>query len=241
MKPPPPDNASPEEPTRPAARSAPVIPTKPHWHGRLAAHLAYRATCLLAATLRWTWEDHSGVLAPDHHQPVIYAAWHNRILLSPHIFRHITRGKSGRKLATLVSASRDGSLIAYALELFKAIPARGSSSRRGAQALRDLVRLARNGCDIAITPDGPRGPRYRAQEGVIVAAQFTGLTIVPVAYHLPWKKSLGSWDAFQIPLPFGRCDVTLGKPLVIPRELSPEQLAGFRAELESRLHAITRD
>jgi hypothetical protein len=236
-----PDSPSPQGPVRPAARSGPVVPATPSWHGRLAAHLAYRTTCLLATTLRWSWEDHSGVLAPDHHQPVIYAAWHNRILLSLHVFRRVTRGKSGRRLATLVSASRDGGLIAHVLGLFNAVSARGSSSRRGAQALRDLMRLARNGCDIAITPDGPRGPRYKAQEGIIVAAQFTGLSIVPVTYHLPWKISLRSWDAFQIPLPFSRCHVTLGKPLRIPRELSPEQLEGFRAELESRMRAITRD
>jgi lysophospholipid acyltransferase (LPLAT)-like uncharacterized protein len=127
------------------------------------------------------------------------------------------------------------------MELFGLIPARGSSSRRGAAALLDLVRHTRSGCDIAITPDGPRGPRYQAQEGIIVLAQVTGLPIVPVAYHLSWKKVLPSWDGFQIPLPFSRCEVTFGTPLQIPRDLTPEQVAALRAELESRLKAITRD
>jgi len=235
-------SSTPDNPaSQPAARGGPVVAARARWHGRLAAHILHRATCAVAATLRWSWDDRSGVVAPDHHQPVIYAAWHNRILLSPHIFRRISRGKPGRRLATLVSASGDGGLIAHVMELFKAIPARGSSSRRGAQALRDLLRLARDGCDIAITPDGPRGPRYHAQEGVIVLAQLTGLAIVPVAYHLPWKQSLGSWDGFQVPLPFGRCEVTLDAPIHVPRELTPEDVERYRAQLEQRLKEITRD
>ena len=228
-------------PSKPAPTSGPVVPAQVRWHGKLAGLIAYGATCALASTIRWSWEDRSGVLAPDHHQPVIYAAWHNRILLSPHIFRYITRGKPERRLGTLVSASRDGGLIAYVLELFHAIPARGSSSRRGAQALRDLLRLTRRGCDIAITPDGPRGPRYHVQEGILVLAQFSGLPIVPMAYHLPRKKSLGSWDGFQIPLPFSRCHVTFDEPILVPRDISTEEFERLRAHLEARLRAITRD
>lgn len=226
---------------KPARTSGPVVPAEARWHGRIAGRIAYWVTCALASTIRWSWEDRSGVLAPDHHQPVIYAAWHNRILLSPHIFRYITRGKPNRRLGTLVSASHDGGLIAYILELFDAVPARGSSSRRGAQALRDLLRLTRRGCDIAITPDGPRGPRYHVQEGILVLAQFSGLPIVPVAYHLPWKKSLGSWDGFQIPLPFSRCHVTFDEPVPVPRDVTPEEFEKLRAHLETRLRAITRD
>lgn len=229
------------KPATPRAKGGPVIPSQPKWHGRLAAHAAFWVARILAATLRWSWDDCSGVVAPSHNQPVIFATWHNRILLSPFIYRHLTRGKSDRRLATLISASRDGGLIACVMALFGLIPARGSSSRRGAAALLDLVRHARSGCDIAITPDGPRGPRYRAQEGIIVLAQVTGLPIVPVAYHLSWKKVLRSWDGFQIPLPFSRCEVTFGSPIEIPRDLTSEQVAALRAELESRLLSITQD
>jgi lysophospholipid acyltransferase (LPLAT)-like uncharacterized protein len=235
-------DAAPESrPAAPHAKGGPVIPAQPKWHGRLAAHAAVWIARILAATLRWSWDDRAGVVAPTHNQPVIFAIWHNRILLSAFIYRHLTRGKANRRLATLISASRDGGLIAYVMQLFGLIPARGSSSRRGAAALLDLVRHARSGCDIAITPDGPRGPRYQAQEGIIVLAQVTGLPIVPVAYRLSWKKVLRSWDGFQIPLPFSRCDVTFGAPLQVPRELTPDQVAALRAELESRLMAITRD
>jgi len=235
------DAPSESQPAKPQAKGGPVIPSQPKWHGRLAAHVAVGIARILAATIRWSWEDAAGVIDPNHNQPVIFAVWHNRILLSAFIYRHLTRGKSNRRLATLISASRDGGLIAYVMQRFGLIPARGSSSRRGAAALLDLVRHARSGCDIAITPDGPRGPRYKAQEGIIVLAQVTGLSIVPVAYHLSWKKVLRSWDRFQIPLPFSRCAVTFGPPLQIPRDLTPEQVAALRAELESRLLSITRD
>jgi len=235
------DAPSESKPATPRAKGGPVIPSQPKWHGRLAAHAAFWMARILAGTLRGSWDDRAGVVAPTHNQPVIFATWHNRILLSPFIYRHLTRGKANRRLATLISASRDGGLIACVMELFGLIPARGSSSRRGAAALLDLVRHTRSGCDIAITPDGPRGPRYQAQEGIIVLAQVTGLPIVPVAYRLSWKKVLRSWDGFQIPLPFSRCEVTFGSPLQIPRDLTPEQVAALRAELESRLKAITRD
>ena len=82
----------------------------------------------------------------------------------------------------------------------------GLSSRRGPQALRELVTWAERGFDIAVTPDGPRGPRYRVQPGVISLSQLTGLPIVPVGYHLSSKVSANSWDRFQIPLPFARMD-----------------------------------
>jgi hypothetical protein len=235
------DAPSESKPATPRAKGGPVIPSQPKWHGRLAAHAAFWIARILAGTLRWSWDDRAGVVAPTHNQPVIFATWHNRILLSPFIYRHLTRGKANRRLATLISASRDGGLIACVMELFGLIPARGSSSRRGAAALLDLVRHTRSGCDIAITPDGPRGPRYQAQEGIIVLAQVTGLPIVPVAYRLSWKKVLRSWDGFQIPLPFSRCEVTFGAPLEVPRELTPDQVAALRAELESRLRSITQD
>ena len=110
-----------------------------------------------------------------------------------------------------MSASRDGAFLAAILERFGVQPVRGSSSRRGAQALLELTTWAERGYDLAITPDGPRGPRYVVQDGAMSLAQITGLPIVPVSYFLKWKIQLKSWDGFQIPLPFSICEVTAGK------------------------------
>jgi len=218
-----------------------VIPMQPHWHGRLAARLIHVLVRVLGVTLRWTWPQNPEALAAVQRGPVIFAIWHNRLALSLLLYRHTVRDLPGRRMAALVSASRDGGLLAHVLHLFEVLPVRGSSSRRGAQALRELILAARSGRDLAVTPDGPRGPRYRVQEGVILAAQMTGLPIIPVAYRLGWKWTLGSWDRFQVPIPFSQCDVVFGSPLVVPEEATAEDRESMRAELERRLMAITRD
>src|SRR5262249_17493705 len=115
----------------------------------------------------------------------------NRLGLALPLYRYyLARHQPERRLAAMVSASRDGGLLARILELFGVEPVRGSSSRRGPQALREMISWGERGYDLAITPDGPRGPCYTVQEGVISTAQITGLPIVPVSYRLNWKICL---------------------------------------------------
>ncbi|SVD66245.1 uncharacterized protein METZ01_LOCUS419099, partial [marine metagenome] len=146
-----------------------------------------------------------------------------------------------RKLVALISASKDGAILARTLEHFDVQSARGSSSRRGAQAIRELATWAEKGYDLAITPDGPRGPCYRVQEGIVALAQITGHPIVPISACTHWKKCFKSWDAFQFPLPFTRCDVRIGKPIWVSHEASDDERERHRAELESQMHVITED
>jgi lysophospholipid acyltransferase (LPLAT)-like uncharacterized protein len=164
------------------------------------------------------------------------------MVLSPILYHLLIRKfEPERRLAGLMSASKDGGLLAQIFEDFGVEAVRGSSSRRGGQALIEMTSCAERGYDLAITPDGPRGPRYEVQDGVIATAQLTGLPILPVSYHLNWKIRLNSWDGFQIPLPFARCDMIAGKPLAIPREISDEQRESFRKQLEQTLKEITHD
>ena len=155
--------------------------------------------------------------------------------------RYAVRSEPDRRMAAIVSASRDGGMLARILEHFNVEPVRGSSSRRGGQALREMVSWAERGYDLGITPDGPRGPCYQVQEGVISTAQLTGLPIVPVSYHLNWKIRLKSWDRFQVPLPFARCEVSVGKIMRVPREATDAEREEFRKQLEAELRRITRD
>jgi len=104
-----------------------------------------------------------------------------------------------------------------------------------------MVAWGERGHDLAITPDGPRGPRYVVQEGVISTAQLTGLPIVPVCYRLQWKICMNSWDGFQIPLPFTRCEITTGNALRVPREATDAEREALRRRLEDELRSITRD
>ena len=144
-------------------------------------------------------------------------------------------------MAALVSASRDGAFLAGILEWFGVRPVRGSSSRRGGQALLELTSWAQRGHDLTITPDGPRGPCYQVQEGIASLAQVTGLPIVPVAMNLNWKIRVKSWDRFQIPLPFARCEVCVGRAIRVPPDVTDDERKQFRQQLEAELRAITRD
>ena len=136
---------------------------------------------------------------------------------------------------------KDGAFLAAILQAFKVQPVRGSTSRRGRQALLELTTWAERGYDLAITPDGPRGPCYRVQDGVVSTAQLTGLPIVPVSYHLNWKFRPKSWDRFQIPLPFARCRIRTGEIVRVPREATESEREALRQRLEETMKAITED
>lgn len=223
----------------PARRvSGPVTPHAPRWHQRLAASLIYASERAVSATFRLHWENRCGKLP----EPAIYCLWHNRLAVCMYLWRCYRRQeRDARRLAALISASKDGALLAATLERFGVVPVRGSSSRRGAQALVELTSILENGCNVAITPDGPRGPRYQVRPGVVALAQMTGAPIVPVAANLRGKISFRSWDRFQLPLPFASGEIILGEPLRFPKTNSDEEREQFRRQLEERMLALTRD
>ena len=224
------------------AKSGVVIPHQARWHQRLAAFLIYAFIRVLAATIRFRLDDRSGMFTTAPEEKIMFAIWHNRLALALILYhRYVARRARDRRMAALVSASRDGGLLARVLEHFNVEPVRGSSSRRGAQALRELVTWSEQGHDLAITPDGPRGPCYQVQEGVIATAQLTGLPIVPTVYYLNWKVRVKSWDRFQIPLPFARCEITTGPILRVPREASDAEREALRQQLEAQMRSLTRD
>ena len=223
-------------------KSGVIVPNPPKWHQRLGAWLLWAALRLLAATLRYRVHDPHGLIVRQDCEPVIYCIWHNRLALSMKLY--FTFGRNNHKtvgLAGLVSASKDGAFLAAILERFGVTPVRGSSSRRGPQALLELTTWAERGYDLAITPDGPRGPRYVVQEGAMSLAQITGLPVVPVSYSLSRKIQLKSWDRFQIPVPFALCEVAGGRVFRIPREATDAERETLRQQLEAELRAISRD
>ena len=145
------------------------------------------------------------------------------------------------KIAALVSASKDGALLAAVLGRFGVEHVRGSSSRRGPQALLEMATRARLGYNLALTPDGPKGPRYIVQPGVIALAQLSGLPIIPVTCNARRKLCLKSWDGFQIPFPFSRCELILNEPIHVPREADEAVREERRRELETSLRQSARD
>lgn len=135
---------------------------------------------------------------------VIYAFWHGRMLIP--LFTH-----RRRRISILISQHRDGEIISRVARVLGYNPVRGSTTRGGARALREMLRQAKRGGCLAITPDGPRGPRFIFQSGAVKLAQLTGLPILPVGIGIERKKVLRSWDRFVIPLPFSNCVYVFGE------------------------------
>lgn len=220
------------------AKSGVVVPERLKWDGRVAAFAIYSAISSFSKTWRTTIVDDIGNIKA----PVIFALWHNRLALCMVAYERFAKQKfPGAGLAAMISASKDGGLLAGVLEYFQVTPVRGSSSRRGRQALLEMTRLLESGMTAAITPDGPRGPRYKAQTGVIALSQLSGAPIVPVTMRTDRVWKLRSWDQFQIPKPFARCEIHFKKPMVVPREAGEADRERLRAELENALMAETFD
>jgi lysophospholipid acyltransferase (LPLAT)-like uncharacterized protein len=219
-----------------------VVPHRPKWHGEIAAWLIYALGSTVAGTWRFHWDEQTGHFLQTQGGPVIFSLWHNRHALSMALwnkFRQSPRKAVG--LAALVSASKDGALLARILEHFHVAAARGSSSRRGAQALLELTSYIEEGYHVAITPDGPRGPKYQVQDGILSLSQLTGAQIIPVGMRIQHKYCLKSWDAFQVPLPFTQCNILVGQPISIPRNASPEQRAQTGELLREEMIRLNKD
>lgn len=165
-------------------------------------------------------------------EPVIFVLWHGRLL-------PCTYWSGSLRLVTLVSQHRDGEYIARIAERWGYTAVRGSSSRRGSGALRELVRHLRDGRSLAITPDGPRGPRQVMKPGALLAAQLSGAPIIPCSGGASRSWRLGSWDRFLVPKPFARVRLACGEPVRVPRDADAGALREIGREVEARLNALT--
>jgi lysophospholipid acyltransferase (LPLAT)-like uncharacterized protein len=188
----------------------------------------------MVATLRVRVHDQASVLGGPSEPRLIWAFWHNRFFVIPHL---LNRYLSHRPGSALTSASKDGEILAAFLERFNVRPIRGSSSRQGVAALLEMKRLIEEGYDVAITPDGPRGPRYHLNPGIITLAQKTGALVMPIAVRYSRFWRLKSWDAFEIPKPFATVDITL---LPLHQVAPTENDEAFESE-RVRLEQVLRD
>lgn len=187
----------------------------------------------LGATLRLRIVDPHGEQTAEG--PVrIYALWHNRLAFVPPVIDRRRRHHT----AFLASRSRDGGYIADILGTLGMQAIRGSSSRGGATALRHLQQTLDAGISVALTPDGPRGPRYEVQDGLVWLAAKSGLGIVPVVLNTERHWELKSWDRTQIPKPFSRAELIYGDPIHIPADLRKEDLPQQKARVRDAMLAI---
>lgn len=181
------------------------------WSQQLAALLAIAYIRLVWLTSRVERQmDPAAEALLTAGRPFIAAFWHGRILLMPYHWP-----QTGAWVYVMVSQHRDGEIAARIVRPFGIEAIAGSSRRGGREALQEMVRLLQAGKIVAITPDGPKGPRQRAKFGVAYAAITARVPVVPITYAVKHRKILGSWDRFVVPLPFNRILLHAGAPVSV--------------------------
>ena len=163
---------------------------------------------------------------------VILAFWHGRLLM-------VTQVYPRKGLTALISLSKDGELIARTMGRLGVRSVRGSTSRGSLGGVKGLLKAAREGRDLVITPDGPRGPGMKAQAGIIQIASRTGLPIIPLSFSVDRKKVFKSWDSFHLPYPFARGVFVASAPQYVAQGAGAEELEDARARLERALKKAT--
>jgi len=208
---------------------------------KISHPIAIRLTALAASAVFRGW---MGTLDLRYHarpaedpptsgRPLLYLFWHENLLLPA--YTH-----SSAKIAVLVSQHRDGELIAQIVRMLRGLTIRGSTTRGGAAAMREMLRRGR-GRHLAITPDGPRGPRRVLQDGAIYLASRTGMAVVPVgcAYRDAWR--MRSWDRFAIPKPGTRAVCRVGNLIEIPPDLDRAGVEDYRQRAQTGMDQIQKE
>jgi lysophospholipid acyltransferase (LPLAT)-like uncharacterized protein len=207
---------------------------------RLAALLGYLILELLWRTsrLRVTGLDRLAALLSEQ-RAVVPVFWHQHLLFGG---RFVIDRRSGMKPGFMISPSVDGQAPTMLAALYGAHVVRGSGSYTGVRAVRGVYQaIAKEGISPGITPDGPRGPRFKFKPGAIFTAQISGKAVVPIAYAAKPAWILRTWDKFVIPPPFARVSIAVGEPYFPPRKMDDQQMAAAQRELERRMLETYRE
>ncbi len=205
------------------------------WLARWLIAFGFRLLQLWARTLRFEIDDRAGIVGRPVSENYIGALWHNRLLVFPFVLRRFLPQRHG---AALISASRDGDLIADVVKRFGYDVIRGSSSRMGASAILQLAEVLASGRDVVITPDGPLGPAYELGPGIIFLAQKSGAAVVPMNLEYSHCWRLGSWDRFIVPRPFAKVRVLINRPYRVTVTTTPEEFESERVSLQNAMMAL---
>ncbi len=216
--------------------------TKSAWFQGLAVWVGVAYIRLCHATGRW---EHVNEEMPrafwDSGKPFIVAFWHGRILMIRYGWR------TDQPISILISRHGDGELIARVMEKMGIGSVRGSSQaenkkrkdRGGLAALRAMTAALKENQYIGFTPDGPKGPRMRAKEGLVALAKMSGVPIIAGTYSVAPRKVLKSWDGFVLARPFSRGVFIWGNPIEVPSNADDELLEEKRLEIEREMNRIT--
>jgi lysophospholipid acyltransferase (LPLAT)-like uncharacterized protein len=188
---------------------------------------------LLGITWRIRWRGEENLRkAREISDQLIFGFFHGRLLA-------LSWSHRGRKIHVLASEHRDGDLMGRTIEWLGFGHLKGSTSRGGGRAIREMRSVLGRGFDIGLTVDGPRGPRGKVQQGATELGRLSGSAVVPVSNTASRRRLLRSWDRFQIPMPFARIIVEYGEPFVVPRDCDEHERERFRKRLEDSLAGLT--
>ena len=181
-------------------------------------------------------EQHVDQVSADH-KPFIPCYWHQHHFFCTWYMRQLI--KRGLKIGFLISPSVDGEIPAQLASEWGGIVIRGSTTRTGAQAMRDMYNVVvKQGISPVSTSDGPTGPIHVFKIGDILLSQFTQAPLLPVSYAADHAWYLKSWDRFIIPKPFARIVITIGTPVTIPKGLMVEDLEPYRLQMQTSLREL---
>jgi lysophospholipid acyltransferase (LPLAT)-like uncharacterized protein len=214
---------------------------RPGWRRLLRNAALRRAACwaihcyirFVYRTNRWRIEggDRPRRLRAEG-RPFIGAFWHGRMMLIPMAWRQMA------PMHMLISAHRDGQLIAGAMTYFGIGSIAGSTRRGGSSALRAMLKQLGDGNCVAITPDGPRGPAMTASLGIVNLARLAQVPIQPITYATSRRRLLATWDRYHLALPFGRGVILWGEPIEIAPDLDAAALEHARLFVETRMNEM---
>lgn len=200
---------------------------------RIGSFLGALAIRLAGCTWRFRYVDAHYVDEARRLAPcLIFAFWHGRMLPLSYAYRN-------RSVHVLASEHRDGELMGRTIRRLGFGHVRGSSTRGGARAIRELVSKLEEGYDLGITVDGPKGPRYTVKPGPLEISKLSGSPVVPVTAASSSRWVASSWDAFEVPKPFSPVLVRFGPPVLVPGDADEDLLEAKRVELERTLREIT--
>ena len=203
------------------------------WKARAIGTAAGWLIRILSWTIRIEVEDHCGITEKGKiKESLIWCIWHNRMLGLAMTRKRVYPWREG---VVLASASHDGAALAAALKVIGVGAVRGSSSRRGATALRGMIRQLKEGKDVGLAPDGPRGPRYSFNTGLIKLAQLAKLPVMCFHARYGCAIRIKSWDRAVIPLPFSRISIVFDELLEVPRGLDDDAFEALCRDLKERM------
>lgn len=200
--------------------------------------------CLLAASyIRFVYlTSHWNVVGGDipkrfwdEDKMFLLCFWHGRLMMMPYCW------DMTKPVHMMISMHRDGRILSDTVAHLGIKTIVGSTSKGGAAALRSMVKTVKAGDYVGLTPDGPRGPRMHAQEGIVSIARLANVPIIPISYASNRSKIFGSWDRFVAALPFGRGVFVWGEPIEVPQTTDKVELEATRQKIENSLNAVSAE